>query len=272
MAIQASLFDNLPLDKALSSLEKLEFSMAVRHYREALQKGANEEEVSAGISACAFWEECLSSSVDSTSMEVCTKLLKDYLQYNFSDCPAGLKKNLLPKIGEKFCIEEDADLEEVVQLFDILLENKYFTEAAKLIAHYQEIYKNEHQLYYFLAQAQHKDGYYAEANASYIKALILHPSLQYNKRIEEKKLMETIEHRGMHWAPAYSLMRGLSSNVSFEDTRSFTEDQQKYFLAYQLILQAEKTPGIDMELRKRISELSADLLKEYLDLQERRKR
>src|SRR5690606_1674193 len=93
-----------------------------------------------------------------------------------------LSRRSLDLISQKFCIEEDADLEDILQLFDLLLKYEHYATASALIEHYLKIYEDAYQLYYYLAQAQHKDGYYKKANENYIRALLLHPSLELVNR------------------------------------------------------------------------------------------
>lgn len=267
---QPTLFDNPSFDIALSYMQELKFHEAISNFEEALKYTDNNEEIKQKINTCLYWDERLNSLTYQKYLDASKKLLNDFLNYEFDLLTAVFSNKILLQVAEKFCIWEDADLEDILKLTELLMKRNYYAQATTLVEKYLDLYENENSLYYYLAQSQYLDGHYKKANNNYIKALILQPEIDQLHRIENPALKECIEQFGMPLAPAYSLIKGVQSNAQINKNQIINDKQDKSLQAYQLILQAEQTPGYNTELRKQIAEVSPDLLKTYLKLQEKR--
>lgn len=266
-ATQATLWDNLHLEKGLHFLSVLQMDDAIHQFNLALRGPYGLEDARKALEAAQYWQ----TRIQAETMTLET-LLKDYQDYPFTPKINSFKNNLLQWISDNIRQREDISFNLIETAFDELLALKDYLEAESFITFFIQRHPEKQQLRYLQGQAQWLNNGKGKANKTYISGLLFAPDKVMIDRIKNDALKKIIIEFGPEMAPAYGWIRGLVPFVKGNnDVPACNAHHQSALKAYRLLQQAHGCVQngdrkAAMPYRKQLKEEAPELYEAYFKL------
>lgn len=211
---QISLWDNVALESGYRYMSQLKLAEAIGYFKEAMQLPFCDKAITQdSIDACIFWQPLIEKGQERDT-DFVARLLSEYTRFSFTPSMIGLRKAILNYFVEYLSYEPYMNVTAMESAFDLLLKMKDFPAAESMVMKYIDRYPENTCLFYFLAQAQGRNGNKASATENYILALLYQPAETYLPRIENLTLQTLIHSHGPAMAPLYAWIQELVPAIS----------------------------------------------------------
>src|SRR5699024_5572636 len=199
-----------------------------------------------------YWQTKFSVFEQSeNAQEAFKELLHSYKKYDFPKRLNAAKQNLLlymlAWIMDRDCFDNDTS----VQIFTLLIAEKKYDQAEKLMKARLKKHPTAFKDYYLLAQAEWLNGHSVYSKEHYLQAFLYCPDRSMLQYVAYKEFKKLAEEYPLEKIPAYAWLHGKSRFVSIEEAL-FSPFNGKHDNAYQAYKLLKKCHVFIKDRKKRL--------------------